>query len=79
MTWLIPSVSLHLGGGGGFLLACKDFVRMCWHSFSTCAFFFFLKWRSARAHYFHSFCLDQPTVAQRAETTVVECSLMSCV
>ena len=42
-------------------------------------FFIFLKWRLARAHQFHSFCQDQSTVAQRAETTVAECSLTSCV
>ena len=42
-------------------------------------FLFFPNWRSARAHYFHSLCQDQSTVAQRAEMTVTECSLMSCV
>ena len=41
--------------------------------------FFFLKWRLARAHLFHSLGQDQSTVAQRAETTVAECSLTSCV
>ena len=39
------------GGGGGFLLACEDLGRMFDHSFPVCAFFFFfLKWRLARAH-----------------------------
>ena len=55
--------------------------------FFTCAFllllllffFFPLKWRIARAHYFHSLCQDQSTVTQRAETTVAKCSLTSCV
>ena len=37
--------------------------------------FFFLKWRLARAHKFHSLGQDQSTVAQRAETTVTEFSL----
>ena len=41
-------------------------------------FFFFLKWRLARADWFHSLCQDKSTVAQQAETTVVECSLTSC-
>ena len=41
-------------------------------------FFFFLKWRLARAHCFHSLCQDRSTVAQRAETTMAECSLTSC-
>ena len=31
--------------------------------------FFFLKWRLARAHSFHSLGPDQSAVAQRAETT----------
>ena len=41
-------------------------------------FFFFLKWRSARAHQLHSLSQEQSTVAQRAETTVAERSLTSC-
>ena len=40
-------------------------------------FFFFLMGRLARAHLFHSLGQDQPTVAQRAETTVTESSLTS--
>ena len=35
---------------------------------STPALFFFLKWRLGFAHYFHSSCQDQSTVAQQAET-----------
>ena len=47
------------------------------HSFPACAFS--LKWGLARrAHYFHFLGQDQSTVAQRAETTVAECSLTSC-
>ena len=34
-----------------------------------------LKWRFDRAHLFHPLGQDQSTVAQRAETTVTECSL----
>ena len=34
----------------------------------------FFKWRLARAHLFHSLGQDQSTVAQRAETTVTDCS-----
>ena len=66
------------GGGGGFFLACKDFQRMFDHSFPACTSFF-LKWRLACAHLFHSLCQDQSTVAQRAETTVGEHFLKSSV
>ena len=53
--------------GGGFvvvvvLLVCEDLDGM---------FDKFIP----RAHYFHSLGQDQSTVAQRAETTVAECSL----
>ena len=34
----------------GFVLACECFGRMFDHSFSACAFFFFFRWRLARAH-----------------------------
>ena len=56
MRQLISIVSTHpllrtYGGCGGSFLACKDFGRMLNHSFPACAFFFFfLKWRLARAH-----------------------------
>ena len=40
-------------------------------------FAFFFKWMLVRAHQFRSLCQDQSTVAQRAETTVAECSLTS--
>ena len=33
-------------------------------------FFFFLRWRLGRAHYFHSVDQDKSTVAQQAETIV---------
>ena len=39
----------------------------------------FFKWKAARAHQFHSLAQDQPTVAQRTETTVAEGFLTSCV
>ena len=42
-------------------------------------FFFFLKWRSARAHQLNSLGQDQSTGAQQAEMTVTQCSRMSCV
>ena len=42
-------------------------------------FFFFGVEISSRSNIFHSLCQDQSTVAQRAETTVAECSLTSCV
>ena len=42
-------------------------------------FFVLFKERLARAHLFHTLCQDQYSVAQRAETTVAEHSLTSCV
>ena len=52
------------------------------NSFPACAFFllffFFLKWKLARAHLFHSLGQDQSIVAHQAEMMVTECSLMSC-
>ena len=64
--------------GAGFFLASRDSGRMLDHSFPRLCFFFFFKWRLDRAHYVNSLGQDQPTVAQRAETTVVECPLTSC-
>ena len=52
-------------GGCGFFLACAFFI-------------YIFKGRSSRAHKFHPLGQDQSTVAQRAETTVSECSLTSC-
>ena len=60
-------------GGGGFFFTFEDFGRMFNNSFPACTFF--LKWRLAHANKFHSLGQDQSTVAQRAETTVTECSL----
>ena len=42
---------------------------------SSPMFFLLFKCRSARAHEFHSLRQYRSTVAQRAETTVAECSL----
>ena len=42
------------------------------------ALFFFTR-RLARAHLFNSLRKDQSTLAQRAQTTVAECSLTKCV
>ena len=47
------------------------------HSPPALFFFFFLKWRLAHAHWFHSLDQDQSTVARQAETTVTECFLTS--
>ena len=50
-------------GGGGFFLACENFQRM--FDYSHCPpvlFFFFLKWRLAHTHEFHSLGQDQSTV-----------------
>ena len=45
---------LHLcsngGGGGSFFLACEDFGECSTTHFPHTLFFFFLKWRLARAH-----------------------------
>ena len=53
------------------------------HFFPPSALFFFLflflRWISACAHRFHFLGQDQSKVAQRAKTTVAECSLTSCV
>ena len=71
------------GGGGGFFHACQDLGRMFDHSFPTCSSLSLslslLKCRLARALYFRCLCQYQSTVAQRAETTVAECSLTICV
>ena len=68
------------GGGCGSFLACEDVGRMFQHSILAYVFYFFFpKWRLARAHLFHSLGQDQSTLAQRAETTVAECSLTCCV
>ena len=61
----------------GFLEIARSFIlRLC--------FFVVVKWRLARAHCFHSLCLHQSTVAQRAETIIAKSSrlwpnLTSCV
>ena len=55
------------------------FLGVCECVLFVCFFVFVLKWRLARAHLFQSFGQDQSTVAQRAETTVTECSPTSCV
>ena len=47
------------------------------HSFPACTFFW-IKWRSARAHQCYFLGQDQSTVAQQAKMTVAEHSLMSC-
>ena len=62
--WLFPRV-------WGFLENVQQFIPRLHFSF-------FLKWRLARTSLFLSLSLDQSTVAQQAETTVTECSLMSC-
>ena len=71
--------------GDGVFLSCEDFGKMFDHSFLAGVFCLFVclsvrvKWRLARTHRFNQFlCEDQSTLAQRVETTVVECSLTSC-
>ena len=76
-------------GGGVFLIAYEDFWRKVVKSIPTSAisFFFFLsfffvfvlffEWSMAHVHWFHFLGQDQSTVAQQAETTIAESSLMS--
>ena len=64
------------------ILACGDLGRRFDDLFHTSIvflsfFFFVLKWGSARAHQFHFLGQGQSTLAQRADTTVAECSLTS--
>ena len=59
------------GFGGRSFILCLCFFFLLF-------FLFLLKRRSPCAHQFHFLCQDQSTVAQRAKTTVAECSLMSC-
>ena len=58
-----------------FFSSHARFWGECSTMYSPLALFF--KWRSARAHQTHLLGQDQYTVAQRAETTVAECSLTS--
>ena len=63
---------------GGSVVAHSSLARIlgeCATIRSPPALFFFLKRRLARAQQFHTLCQDQSTVAQRAETTMVEFSL----
>ena len=55
--------------------------KMLDKSFPDSTFFVvvFLKWRLVRADWLHFLGQDRSTVAQRAETTVTECFLTSCV
>ena len=62
--WLFP----HLQGFGGKV---QQFIP-CLH------YLIFLKWRSACEYRIDFSGQDQSTVAQKAEMTVAECSLMSC-
>ena len=64
--WLFPRLQ-------GFGENVRPFIPRL-HFFSS----FFLRWRLVHAYQFHSLCQDKSTVAQRAEMTVAECSLTSC-
>ena len=80
--------SCKLPGVGGCLQSCSDHKVVVSFSLRTriwgkivnpipaCALFFlffFLKWRSACTHQFHSLSQDQSTVAQQAEMTLLPC------
>ena len=64
-------------------LGCLSSLARIWGECSNMPrlrfFFFFGGGRLTRAHWFHSLGQDPSTVAQRAEMTVAECSLASCV
>ena len=65
---------------GGFFLSCEDF----WESVRPFIprlrfFFFFLYVEISSRTFIRLLCQDQSIVAQRAETTVTERSLTSCV
>ena len=70
------NICTQTSSAGGFVLACEELGRLFDLSFPACTFF--LMGRLPRAHLFHFLCQDQSTVAQRAETTVAECSLTRC-
>ena len=68
----------NLWWSGGFVLTCKDWGWGgvgSWgegeviHFPLALFFFFFLKWRSTRAHRLHFLDQDKSTVAQRAKPT----------
>ena len=59
-----------------WLLPCmREFWGTVWQFIPHLRFF---RSESSRSNLFHSLGQDQSTVAQRAETTVIECSLRSC-
>ena len=71
------------GGGGDFFLVCEELGGSFYDLLPDCAVFFVclfvLKWRSARDHQSRFLGQDQSIVVQRAEMTVAECPLTSCV
>ena len=76
----IIDASLIINGGGGFFLACEEFGRRFDKLFSASAFFFFFFEIEISSRTLNPiFRQDKSTVAQRAEMTVTECSLTSCV
>ena len=77
--WWVSGWVFYDAGGGSFI-TCEDLWRMFDHLFPVCAlvfFFFFEVEISSRTLILFS-CQDLSTVAQRAETTVAECSLTGC-
>ena len=73
--WLFGELMVEVA----FFLACEELGRMFDHSFPACACFFIFKVEINSGTLIPLFCQNQSTVAQRAETTVAECSLSSCV
>ena len=63
----------------GFFLACEDFGEGFDNSPPALFFFFFLSGDRLAHTNFNFLGQDQSAVAQRAETTVAECSWTSCV
>ena len=69
-------------GSGGCFLAREDLGRMFDHSFPACVFFlfvFFFEVEIGSRALIPLFIPGSVHVSQRAETTVAECSLTSCV
>ena len=67
------------GGSAGFFLACKDFWETVRKFIPRLRFCFFFKAEIRSRILIPLLGQDQFTVARRAETTVAECSLTSCV
>ena len=81
-SWLYHNARCFGDGGGGGVFPCLQRVWGKVRPFIPRLrffFFYYLKWKSSRECKFHFLGQYQSTAAQRAETTVAECSFTSCV